>query len=174
MKSQLLNINQLVYFSDRILRTITALFFGVIVLLAVYAPITQHFNQYPAGEEFYSFFSPICHQYPTRSFWIYNLPFALCARCTSGYLGVFLSALFIKLKWKYRYRLLTGIIVLLITIVDPILQLYQIYESNNIARFLTGIAGGISVFLIIYPFTYFKGEKNEVSSVSVGITNHIS
>ena len=162
-----------VYYSDRMLRITISLFFGGIVILSFYAPVTQHINNYPAGEEIYSLFNPICHQYPTRSFWLFNRPTALCARCVSGYLGVFLASIFIRLRIKYRYRLLIGIGLLLIAIIDPILQLNSSYESANAVRFLSGLIGGISVFLIIYPFTYFKGEKNEINSLRNVITDTI-
>lgn len=153
------NRKSVLYFLDRIFRTVIVLLFGSMTLLAIYAPLIQHFNHYPAGEEIYSLFRPICHQYPTRSFWIFGLPFALCARCSSGYLGVVLAAAFLKLNFKYSHRLIIGILILLVAIIDPVLQLYGYYESNNIARFVSGLSGGISVFLILYPFKYIKGEK---------------
>jgi hypothetical protein len=33
------------------------------------------------------FFSPVCHQDPARSFWIFGAPIAICARCLGIYLG---------------------------------------------------------------------------------------
>jgi len=33
------------------------------------------------------FFSPVCHQDPARSFWIFGGPVAICARCLGIYLG---------------------------------------------------------------------------------------
>ena len=33
------------------------------------------------------FFSPVCHQDPARSFWLFGAPLAVCARCLGIYLG---------------------------------------------------------------------------------------
>jgi len=33
------------------------------------------------------FFSPVCHQDPVRSFWLFGGPVAVCARCLGIYLG---------------------------------------------------------------------------------------
>ena len=38
------------------------------------------------------FFSPICHQDPARSFWIFGAPIAVCARCLGIYLGAAVGA----------------------------------------------------------------------------------
>ena len=67
------------------------IFFGV-VLSAVTAPIIEKIYGYPTGENIYSFFWYVCHQYPTRSFWVLQHPFALCSRCTGGYTGISLAA----------------------------------------------------------------------------------
>ena len=38
------------------------------------------------------FFSPVCHQDPARSFWVFGGPVAVCARCLGIYLGAAVGA----------------------------------------------------------------------------------
>ena len=136
---------------DLVLRSIVAVFYFAIFFLAMYAPIIQHFEGYPAGENIYALFSPVCHQYPTRCFWIFERPWALCARCSSAYLGLALAALIIKPKLSFFKRVALGISLVAIAAIDPIFQLLGFYESSNFTRLLTGLLGGAGVFLAIYP-----------------------
>lgn len=135
------------------------LFLGV-VLSAIVAPIIQKIYGYPAGEQIYSFFWHICHQYPTRSFWVLQHPFALCSRCTGGYTGVSLAAFIFyydiyleneKLKQIMKQRFFFGALFLLIGILDGLCQALGLYDSGNLARFLSGLIGGIGVFFLLYP-----------------------
>lgn len=126
-------------------------FYFAIFCLAIYAPIIQHFAGYPAGENIYSLFSPICHEYPTRCFWIFDRPWALCARCSSAYVGIALSALLLRPKLSFLKRAGLGGSFIVLAAIDPILQLFGFYESTNIARLLTGLLGGAGVFLMLYP-----------------------
>jgi len=118
-------------------------------LAAILAPLIQHIFGYPHGEAIYSHLSGICHQYPTRSFWIFNRPFALCSRCTSMYMGLFIFSTFFTIKKNYTKRLIIGFSLILFVSFDPIIQLFTSYESNNFIRLVTGIIGGVGTFLII-------------------------
>ena len=137
---------------DTTIRFILGILFISISIIAAIAPITQSVFGYPNGEKIYSLLSPICHQYPTRSLWITNRPFALCSRCFGGYLGLGLSFFIIHSSHKYIKRFLIGLIMILPGIIDGLFQLLTTYESINITRLITGIIGGIGFFLIIYPF----------------------
>jgi uncharacterized membrane protein len=138
---------------DLILRLVIGSLFLGIFFLAAYAPIIQGLKGYPAGEEIYTLFRPICHEYPTRSLWILDRPWALCARCSFGYFGVALAALFVKSTKPYRTRVITGVILLSLAAIDPIVQLFTSYESTNSVRVLSGLIGGCGTFLIFYPLT---------------------
>lgn len=139
---------------DLILRVSLSFFFGIIFFLAVFAPIIQEVKGYPAGESIYALFRPICHQYPTRSLWIFDRPWALCTRCSFGYLGIAIASIFLKLKASYRIRALLGFLLLAVVAIDPLFQLLTLYESTNILRILTGLIGGCAVFLILYPLSW--------------------
>lgn len=137
-----------------------ALSFLAIVFSAITAPILQKVFGYPAGEKIYSIFGHICHQYPTRSFWVLDLPFALCSRCTGGYMGVFLTAFIFsynihlkteKLGLIIKKRFFTGTLLLLIGVLDGLWQALGFYDSGNLARFFSGLIGGAGVFFLLYP-----------------------
>ena len=138
------------------LRIILSTFFLGLPLLAISAPIIQTTFGFPNGEGIYSFLSPICHQYPTRSLWILNRPFALCSRCFSGYFGLGIGFLFFRSQNNYLKRLIFGICLLIPGVLDGVIQLWTTYESTNIIRFFTGFSGGLGVFYIIYPFSSLK------------------
>ncbi|RME32601.1 MAG: DUF2085 domain-containing protein [Deltaproteobacteria bacterium] len=135
------------------LRAAGALISGAFVFLAWFAPVYQSWKGYPAGEGIYQLLNPFCHQYPTRSLWVWDRPFALCSRCFAGYLGVFFACLFLWRDWSYTKRLLWGVLLLAPGVIDPIVQFLTPYESTNTLRVLTGLAGGVGVFLLLYPYS---------------------
>lgn len=139
---------------DLAMRGVVAVFFGGISIMALAAPALQSVFGYPHGEKIYSLFSPICHQYPTRSLWILDRPFALCSRCFSGYLGVAIGAISALMSMRYSKRIIVGILLLLPGISDGLVQLLTIYESNNFMRVITGFMGGYGIFVLFYPFPF--------------------
>ncbi|MCP4123851.1 MAG: DUF2085 domain-containing protein [Bacteroidetes bacterium] len=124
---------------------------GSLVAIAICAPIIQHFRGYPYGEELYRFLHPICHQYPTRSLWVFDRPLGLCTRCLSGYLGVMFAVFFRRWWWGGKKRFVIGLLLLALAILDPIVQLNTSYISSNPMRFLTGALGGFAVSLMFMP-----------------------
>lgn len=146
---------------DPYLRALIALFYLLVVVLAASAPLLQETRGYPAGESIYGVFVPICHQYPTRSFWWFNRPWALCARCSSAYLAVALSASFLFIRKPYWKRIILGFSLIALAAIDPLLQLQGLHESTNFLRFLTGILGGAGAFLTLYPIPITTGENHE-------------
>lgn len=151
---------------ELLLRSILSSLCLLIVFIALLAPTSQHFIGFPAGEKYYNLLQSICHQYPSRSLFIFDQPLGLCSRCFAGYFGVFFASTFLVLRLSYLKRFLLGLLILSIMIIDPIVQLLTNYESNNIIRFLTGFAGGIAFFLIINLFNnlWRDHEKSFTSS----------
>ncbi len=134
-----------------------ALFIGV-SLTAATLPFYQTLFGYPHGEGGYAIFSHICHQFPTRSFWITGRPFALCGRCTGGYLGVGIGPLLfvvphIKVfsKWLFSRRFLLGGTLLGVAILDPLLEINGLYSSYTSLRFFSGLIGGLGLFFLLFP-----------------------
>ena len=144
-------------------RILLGSFFLGIPVLAISAPVIQTAFGHPNGEGIYSLLSPICHQYPTRSMWILNRPFALCGRCFGGYFGLGLGFLLFRSQYKYYKRLIFGICLLVPGVLDGLIQLWTFYESTNIIRLFTGLSGGLGAYYIIFPFSSLtnKTEGNE-------------
>jgi len=97
----------------------------------------------------------LCHQKADRSFFINENQMPFCARCTAIWLGLTIGLGFmlfykIALNEKFLILILIGIIPIGI---DGVGQLFQLWESNNIIRLITGlligIICGISIGIII-------------------------
>lgn len=97
-----------------------------------------------------SVFDYICHRKPERSFFYKGHQFPVCARCTGFYISGIASIIF----FRYFYlpynltSLIIGIILLIPTAIDGTTQLFEMRESNNTLRFVTGILGGIGLIMI--------------------------
>jgi len=103
----------------------------------------------------YGFGDRLCHQKAERSFFINENQMPFCSRCTAIWLGIAVGlGLMIFYKIELNERILFLIIIGIVPIgVDGIGQLFNLWESTNIIRFITGILAGIvcgiSIALII-------------------------
>lgn len=127
-----------------------ALVVAGIAVVAAAAPVVQTVFGYPAGENIYEFLAPICHQFPTRSFWLLERPMAICARCFSMYVAFAIAVLIAVWSTKTSHRIGTAPLVLPVgfaipLVVDGYLQMATDYESTNVVRFLTGVLFGIAM-----------------------------
>lgn len=127
-----------------------------ITILSILAPLRQSLYGFPNGESIYHLMTSICHQLPSRSFWILDLPFGLCSRCLLGYTGVAIAALFINCPSSYLKRFIIGFVLLLPGIADGLIQLMTSYESTNLIRSVTGFIGGIGFFMILASLGFLK------------------
>lgn len=103
----------------------------------------------------YQFFSPICHQVPSRSFAAWGHPLGVCARCAGIYAGFLAGILFLSLtlkrplrqvpKRKYFFLFLTP------TLLDFVLNVTGILSSPCILRAFTGFVLGMILPLYIMP-----------------------
>ncbi len=83
-----------------------------------------------------------CHQMPERSFFIKDMQFPVCARCT----GVFIGWLFAVVGiFFYRPGFITIGVFCAPMFIDWFLQYKKILRSNNIRRLITGILGGYAL-----------------------------
>lgn len=110
---------------------------------------------YPSGEWFYAFLDPICHQFPTLSFWIANHPLGLCARCTGGYIGVAFGAL-VGMQLIQKFGVQATYSVFITGFVLAVLEALIHLSDDNVWRALSGFLGGASsavVFLCLAQVT---------------------
>ena len=108
-----------------------------------------------------SVFDYICHRRPERSFFYKGRQFPVCARCTGFYISGIASIILIKF-FPVPYSLTTlflGILLLIPCAIDGFTQLFEMRESNNTLRFITGMLGGrglILVYEIMIEFFVFN------------------
>ena len=135
--------------NDSSKRIIGYFFFAVLIwnLLLFSAPVMTY-SQLPilkfSGAFLYLLFDPVCHQLPERSFYFFDIPFPVCIRCTSIYLGSlfllgfsFISGQFKTLPAK-TLLLPAGFIFLEIT-----LEKAGLYQNQPLLRILSGFLLGI-------------------------------
>jgi len=116
----------------------------------------------------YSIYSPICHQLPERSYFIFNYKMGVCARCFGIYTGALLGMMiypFVKGLDNFKIPNKWYLILALIPMgIDGTTQLLGLRESFNELRFVTGFMGGFVALFYILPvmlkglreFNFFK------------------
>ena len=96
----------------------------------------------------------LCHQKADRSFFINGNQMPFCARCTAIWLGIAIGLGFMVLyKVELDNKFLILVIIGILPIgIDGMGQLFQLWESNNVIRVITGsfigIVCGIAIGLI--------------------------
>ena len=92
----------------------------------------------------------ICHRMPERSFFIKGHQFPVCARCTGGYLGIFLmNLIYFLIIMPYNYQMILLSFVLIIPSgIDGGTQFLGLRESNNVLRLITGLLLGFGIVIL--------------------------
>ena len=114
-----------------------------------------------------SILGKICHQYPSRCFYLFGSNLGLCARCLAVYSTFFVFCIFfvfldIKLFWKIKY--ITALLLCILLLADGITQYYGLRESNNLLRICTGATAGMGVSIIFIP-AYLSMTSNMVKRI---------
>jgi len=104
----------------------------------------------------YSLFSPICHQNPARSFFIFGYPLAVCSRCLGIYIGflggVIIYPLFRGFSSLSLPRTKYFLALSLPIGVDTLGNFFRLWSTSNWPRFVLGFVWGI-----ILPFYFITG-----------------
>ena len=108
----------------------------------------------------------VCHRIASRSFFIGEYQFSVCARCTGQYLGAVIGILFLLIFRPYRSGrpslIIIGFLLLwgMTYVVDglnsflhliPGTERLWLYEPNNTYRLLTGMGVGVGISVLIVP-----------------------
>jgi len=120
---------------------------GNLVLMSVLAPVGEECSFFSISNFFYGFLSNICHQYPTRSLWIFNRPMGLCSRCLSVYTSLSICIVCVPPVRKQK-RLILSAFFLLPLLTDGLLQYVSLSASDNFRRVLTGVLFGAAASVI--------------------------
>jgi len=104
----------------------------------------------------YACFAPICHQSPSRSFFLAGFPLAVCARCFGVYAGFAAGLLLYPFrrgfssvrvpKWQTFFLVSAPIVF------DTGGNLLRLWDTGDGLRFLTGLLWGA-----ILPFYFIAG-----------------
>ena len=99
----------------------------------------------------------ICHRKPERSFFIRGHQFPVCARCTGFYISLFLYFTYTHFYYVDYNPLLLSIAILFLVPagIDGTTQLFELRESNNVLRLITGLMGGLGLGIIVKAIKFF-------------------
>jgi uncharacterized membrane protein len=123
-------------------------------VLLVLAPLLAHMDLVAPSGILYLFFSKICHQQASRSFFIFGKQMAVCSRCTALYFGFLFGTLLYPLLQRTMKDLQPPKILLLFAaipiVIDFSLGGLGILENTFLTRSITGlILGSVVAFYII-------------------------
>jgi uncharacterized membrane protein len=131
--------------------------------LAIIAPpVALYFGASGPADFMYRFFSRVCHQLDSHSLHLYDVKFAVCARCTAIYFGFFVSVvlypfLIRKILSAAATRTISGsprnlFLSALPILLDLGLSGIGVHESTLVTRVVTGAILGIALpFVLMLP-----------------------
>ena len=132
--------------------SLVAVWCGLIVaapLLVSYAPSSG------VASQVYSLFSPICHQFDSRSFHLAGEKLGVCIRCSSIYFSFFASLalypLFRRLEPVTVPRMQWLILAVTPMALDVMLNLTSIHRSTTLTSAISGIMFGGILPLFLFP-----------------------
>lgn len=125
------------------------------LLLIVGAPVLKASGYQSVSSPIYHFFSYICHQIPSRSFFIDGEEFAVCSRCFGVYFGLLLGFLVYPL-WRPIDEIeplpRVWLFLSLVPIgVDWSLGVFHIWENTFATRLITGLILGLACAIFMMP-----------------------
>jgi uncharacterized membrane protein len=134
---------------------ITSAVIFIWLLLIVGAPVLKASGYESISAPIYHFFSYICHQIPSRSFFIDGEEFAVCSRCFGVYFGLLLGFLIYPL-WRAideieplpRFLLFLSLIPIG---VDWSLGVFNIWANTFTSRLITGLILGLACATFMMP-----------------------
>lgn len=107
--------------------------------------------------------SLICHQLPSRTIYINNMPLPLCARDTGIYFGFFASLVYVYISKRNKADLPPDIkntiilcILMLFMIIDGGTSYLKIRETNNLLRYFSGAFFGLSLPFFLIPVANYN------------------
>jgi len=127
---------------------------GLYVGLPIVAPLFMAHGQTALSNAIYFTYRFVCHQMPSRSFFIAGHQMAMCQRDVAIYASIFLAGVAYSLVRGRVRPLPIWAFILLITpmAVDGTLQLLGVLESTPLRRLITGGLFGLACVLLAFPY----------------------
>ena len=123
---------------------------------AIATPYCSTHNLLALGVALHSGFALICHQRPERSFWIFGMPVAVCARCLGIYLG---AAIGLVLRTSRRVAMRLLVAAAAINLLDAAAEFAGLHGNWMLARFALGLALGAAGGLVISASMHSYAES---------------
>lgn len=131
------------------------------ILGSISAPYLSYVGEEEISKYIYGFYGINCHQIPSRSFFIFAHPIAICARCFSFYAFFLVFGLLLSLKNVRPLNRKTALLLALPIIADVLLQTLGIKESANLLRVTTALLLSLSISFYIYPRIHLNLHQYE-------------
>lgn len=127
---------------------------GLYVGFPILAPLLMARGQTGLSNAIYFAYRFVCHQMPSRSFFIAGYQMAMCQRDMAIYGSIFIAGLGFNLVRRRLKPLSWPVFVVLITpmAVDGTLQLLGVLESTPLRRLITGGLFGLACVLLAFPY----------------------
>lgn len=119
-------------------------------ILSILAPFLEY-QRIPFAQSIYRILRSLCHQIPSRCFWIWDSNLGLCSRCFclfAAFSLVLPFLFFFNKKFKKKYILWPSIVLILPILIDGTISTLTRHISNNITRSITGTLCGVGFCLI--------------------------
>lgn len=126
-----------------ILLTAAVCWLGLVVL----APFAAAHQKWWAGLT-YSFFRPLCHQLPERSFLWLGYPLAVCHRCTGLYVGFLLGLLLAALIPRFRSLLAAHPRMIAAFALPLVIDVFL--PNTPLSRFVTGVLAASPIAFFVW------------------------
>jgi uncharacterized membrane protein len=151
---------------------IPSFLFGCLTIASLLAPIFEEHYCCSFSNFIYKSLSNICRQFPSRSLWIMDRPMGLCGRCFAIYFSFSIGLLIVPVP-KAGNRILLVSFFFLPLAIDGFLQLYDLRDSTNFSRLLTGLFFGVaaSTFYKYFVFHFIENVKRLITGQSNLNTN---
>ncbi len=130
------------------------------------APLAQASGYPRLGRLLFAIYTPLCHQIPERSFFLYGYQVAFCHRDTALYTGLFAGGLLFGLarRWVRPAPLRVGGLLLLPILLDGGMHLIEdvlgvglrgggdtVGSLNFWLRLATGLLAALAVIITVHP-----------------------
>ncbi len=100
------------------------------------------------------FFSPVCHQDPSRTLHIFHTALPVCERCSGIYFAFYLTLItypFFRRRYSQRFSEKMLIPLLVPMLFDYFFDVAGLWTNTTLSRVMSGSAAGIGLALITIP-----------------------
>jgi uncharacterized membrane protein len=127
----------------------------MVCIAIIAAPMLEAHGHFLASALLYECFAPVCHQNPSRSFFLFGYKWAVCHRCSGIYFGLFVASLlpcdmtaFVSQPCWRRVWIFCATMPLLL---DVFLPFTGLWHNTPASRLATGWLFGAMLSSLLTP-----------------------